>query len=182
MTFRLPNSGNSATTTDAGSGFENPGDDLTKGQLRSAIRDYAETVEIDVPLDEVEIDISNRLQRTAGLAIRKNNQMKMRFAWKAYQSWGWGNEWEEVIRHELIHIWEYVTFDEAGHGHNFKAKAAELDAPRHCPTFAEDDAKWFIRCSECGNSRPRFRRSKIIDNPERYRSGCCGAAVEVDAT
>ena len=178
MTFRLPNSGDNATTTDGG--FENPGDDLTPTQLKKAIRDYAETIEIDVPLEKVEIEISKRLQRAAGKAIRRGDNLKMRFAWKAYQSWGWNDDWEGTIRHELVHIWEYYNHDSGGHGLRFKTKAAEYDAPLHCPSFAEDEAKWFIICSGCGNRMPRFRKSKVIENPGAYRSACCSEKIEVE--
>ncbi|NUC72572.1 SprT-like domain-containing protein [Haloterrigena sp. SYSU A558-1] len=178
MTFRLPDSDSTGASSD--DGFERPGDDLSPVELKRAIREYAETVEIDVPLEEVEIEISKQLKRTAGKAIRKNGQLKMRFAWKAYQTWGWGDDFEAVIRHELIHIWEYETFGKGGHGRNFKRKARELDAPRHCKSFASDEAKWFLVCSNCGKKTPRFRRSKVIENPHRYRTKCCNEQIEVE--
>lgn len=157
-----------------------PGDDLTPTELKQAIREYAETVEIDVPLNEVDIQISKRLRRAAGKAGRKNGNLFMRFAWKAYQSWGWGEDFKGTIRHELVHIWEYVEHGKGSHGATFKRKARDLDAPRHCPTFAHDEAKWFFVCEECGNKTPRFKEGKTITNPERYRTGCCKAHYTVE--
>ena len=173
MTFRLPD-------TDDGEQFERPGDDLTPNELRGAIREYAETVDIDVPLDEVEIQVSKRLKRAAGKAGKKNGDLFMRFAWKAYQSWGWNDDFEGTIRHELVHIWEYDTHGKGSHGPTFKRKARELDAPRHCPTFADDEARWFLVCEACGKKTPRFKRSKIVENPGPYRSGCCRARIRVE--
>ncbi|SEL18749.1 SprT-like domain-containing protein [Haloferax larsenii] len=190
MTFHLPSPGSarrpptakapsSRKKTKADGGFTRPGDGLTPSELKLAIREYAETVDIDVPLDKVEIQVSKRLRRAAGKAGKKDGQYFMRFAWKAYQSWGWNDDWEGTIRHELVHIWEYEHHGKGGHGYRFKVKAAELDAPRHCPSFAHDEAKWFLKCEECGREEPRFRRSKVIENPHRYRTGCCKASIEV---
>nr|BDD45090.1 hypothetical protein 22 [bacterium] len=180
MGFRLPDTNaERGENADDPTGFERPGDDLTPTELKRAIRDYAETVDIDVPLDEVEIQISKRLKRAAGKAGRKNGDLFMRFAWKAYQSWGWNDDFEGTIRHELVHIWEYVEHGKGGHGRRFKSKAREVDAPRHCPSFAQDDARWFLICGHCGKKSPRFKRSKVVKNPEPYRSACCGASITV---
>ncbi|QRV15050.1 SprT-like domain-containing protein [Haloterrigena salifodinae] len=153
---------------------------MTPAELKQAIREYAETVEIDVPLGEVEIEISKQLKRTAGKAIRKNGQLKMRFAWKAYQAWGWDDEFKGTIRHELIHIWEYDTHGKGSHGPVFKTKARELDAPRHCPSFAHEDAKWFLVCPRCGKKTPRFKKSKVVENPEGYKTRCCREQIRVE--
>lgn len=175
MGFHLPNSGGNESE----SNVERPGDDMTPAQLEAAIREYAETVDIDVPLEKVDIQISKRLQRAAGKAGRKGGNLFMRFAWKAYQSWGWNDDFEGTIRHELIHIWEYDTHGKGSHGPTFKRKARELNAPRHCPTFAEDEAKWLLVCPSCGKESPRYRTSKVIKSPEGYRTRCCNEQIEV---
>lgn len=35
-------------------------------------------------------------------------------------------EWHETLIHEMIHVWQYVTFGVAGHGKTFKDKCKEF--------------------------------------------------------
>jgi hypothetical protein len=52
-----------------------------------------------------------------------------------------------------------------------------VDAPRHCPKFAE--FKYELSCSECGEfAGGRHKRSKTVKFPHRYRSNCCGAELQ----
>jgi len=162
-------------------------DNLTQRELREAIRDYAESYTLagvqDQPdLDSIPFDISRRLKSTAGKVQHKRGTgeiVRVRFAWKAYQRWGW-ERFTSTIRHELIHVWELQEFGKAGHGPVFKRVARQNDTTVNCEHFAQDEAKFELLCSECGgNVAYRHKRSKTVTNPENYRSKCCKAPLEV---
>lgn len=169
------------------------GDSLSAPELRQAIREYAEWC-VDhydafdgISLDGVDIQVSNQMKRAAGKAGGKKDLVKgglrslrMRFALKAYQKWGWSDDWTGVIRHELVHIWQYQVRGDGGHGPDFHHKADQVDAPRHCPKFS--DYKYEFFCKDCGEfAGGRYQRSKTVKNPDKYRSGCCKAPLRVEA-
>lgn len=155
------------------------GDDMTKSQLKEAIREYSvwviEHYDLEISLAGVPIQVSSQMKRTAGKVINKRNDPddhRIRYAYRAYQTWGWEGEFEATIRHELVHVWELQQFGKAGHGARFKGKARELDAPRHCQKFS--DHKYEVFCTECEKIvAKRHKRSKTVKSPESYRSKCC---------
>jgi len=161
------------------------GDEMSSKELQEACREYAEwAVEAYDTFDEAELEtvtvqVSKRLKRAAGKAGKSQNaptQFFMRFAWKAYQKWGWGRQFEETIRHELIHIKQYQQTGSGGHGPDFRLMADEVDAPRHCSQFHVH--KYGIFCSECDDMvTGRFQECKMTRNPEKTSkiSKCCGA-------
>lgn len=162
-------------------------DRMSKAELRESTREYAEwyvennSALEEVDLSKVDFSISTSFKRAAGKAGHNGNidDQILRMAWKAYQKWGWNEDWTDTIEHELIHIWQLQVHGDANHGQTFKRKAREIDAPRHCPQFAKYKYKLF--CKECGEQNGgRFKRSKIVKNPESYRSGCCGEPLRVE--
>lgn len=169
------------------------GDDLSVPELKQAIQEYAEWA-VDhyeafeeVDLSDVSIEISKKMKKAAGKAGAKKGLVKgelrgvrMRFAWKAYQKWGWSEDWTNVIRHELVHIWEYQVRGNGSHGPAFKRRAEKVDAPRHCPQFA--DYKYTFYCESCGKKvGGRYQRSKKVKNIDKYHSKCCNASVRVES-
>ncbi|EFW93470.1 hypothetical protein ZOD2009_03627 [Haladaptatus paucihalophilus DX253] len=151
----------------------------TREELLSAAERYAETVPIAVDLDAVEWECSDRAVRRAGACLydRRAARVTIRLTWDAYRSFGW-DEFTGTIRHELVHAWEFQRFGESGHGPRFAEKARELDAPRHCRSFA--DARLRLVCSSCDWDARRFRASKAVKRPERRRCGNCGARYRVE--
>lgn len=159
------------------------GNEMPPSAFQSACREYAEwAVEnydtfSDVDLDKVAVQVSQKLKRAAGKA-GKNRQRPpeyfMRFAYGAYEKWGWDKEIEETVRHELIHIRQYQVNGSGGHGLDFRRMADEVDAPRHCKQFT--DYNWGIYCSECDEQvTGKYRKCKMTKNPGRYQSKCCQA-------
>ena len=163
------------------------GDDLTQNQLRKAIEEYqfwvAENYPLDLDLDGIPVEVSTKLKRTAGKVahIRGSDQVKyVRYAWKAYQKWGW-EKFTETIRHELIHVHTVQNHSRGGHGRLFKNKVRPLETHRNCESFAEDEAKYLLFCTDCDKKMAqRFRRSKTVKNPDKYRSKCCNAPLRVE--
>jgi predicted SprT family Zn-dependent metalloprotease len=163
-------------------------DDMGQAELKAAITKYQEWCndhydELDVDLDGIPVEISTKMKRTAGKVkwINGSDQVKLiRYAFKAYQKWGW-EEFAKTIRHELIHVHTVQNYSKGGHGRLFKRFVDPLNTHQHCETFAENEAKYILRCSDCvGVVAYRHKRSKTVKNPEKYRSKCCNASLQVE--
>jgi predicted SprT family Zn-dependent metalloprotease len=162
------------------------GDDLSKPELKAAIEEYqfwvVEEYPLEIDFDGIPVEVSTKLKRTAGKVahIRGSKKVKhIRYAWKAYQTWGW-EKFTETIRHELIHVHTVQNHAKGGHGHLFKRMVPDLDTTRHCESFSDDEAKYVLSCSECEKEvARRFRKSKTVKRPEKYRSKCCKAPLHV---
>lgn len=152
----------------------------TRRELLAAAERYAATVDIDVDLDAVEWELSERAKRRAGTCLHdeESGEITIRLTWRAYRELGW-DEMRETIRHELVHAWEFQRFGEAGHGARFRAKARELDAPRHCGAFTEPRLRLVCASEDCEWTADRHRASKTVTHPERRRCGACGGEYEV---
>lgn len=155
-------------------------DDLAPRSLREACQQYAEwAVEKydtfdEVDLSDVSIEVSERMKRSAGRAIKKSDDLIMRFSYRAYKEWGWSG-FKSTIRHEIIHIWQYQENGTADHGFTFRKMADEVGCSKNCDKFT--DYEYGIFCSDCDDMvAGRYRRSKMVKKAERYNSKCCGAS------
>lgn len=151
----------------------------TPADLRAAAAAYAETVPIDVDRSAVRWEVSRRAKRRAGacLDVPGGDEVVVRLSWDAYEEHGW-EECTRTIRHELVHVWQFQTVGEADHGPRFAAKAAELDAPRHCSPFT--DPRLRLVCRECPWEAGRHRAARTVTDPGRYVCGECGAPYVVE--
>lgn len=160
------------------------GDNMGISEFRAACREYAEyaadhydTFDV-VDMDAVDVEVSTKLERAAGKAIKRGSEMIIRFAYAAYEKWGWERV-TSTIRHELIHIVQFTKGRTGGHGFDFEIMADKVDCTKHCEKFT--DYKYLLFCSECGKQVDgRHRKSKVVTNPEdtRYISPCCKATLE----
>ena len=152
---------------------------------------------LDVDLSLVEWDVSRRAKRRAGAVLStpppgaevgrpvdwdempaRHRECTVRLTWAAHETNG-VEATAEVLRHELVHVEQVQRFGTADHGPTFRARAAEVDAPRHCEPFTP--ARYLLHCRECGEvTARRHRRSKPVKRPEAYRSGCCSAPLRVE--
>lgn len=111
-------------------------------------------------------------------AIDDIRESQIVLSWSAFDAFD-REEWEGTIRHELVHVWQHQQYGAADHGLTFKTTARKLDAPEECPKFA--NAKYHLLCEECGSHvADRYRRSKTVKQPKKYRSKCCSAPLEVE--
>lgn len=153
----------------------------THRALLDRARAYAATVDVPVDLDRVSWEVSSRAKRRAGACLydRETGEVTVRLAWRAARAYDWPS-FAAVVRHELIHAWEYQQFGEAGHGPRFRERAADLDVPTTCPTFAE--ARLRLRCTApgCDWTADRYRSSAAVTDPERRRCGSCGSEYAVE--
>ncbi|GAB7018375.1 SprT-like domain-containing protein [Halostagnicola bangensis] len=152
-------------------------------ELLARARIHARDVDIDVDLEAVEWEVSTRARRRAGACRwdRRREVATIVLTRRAYESYDW-ESFAAVVRHELVHAWEFQQFGESGHGQRFRKRAAELDAPRHCETFSEP--RYVIRClaESCDWQAHRHRASRPVKAPESYRCGECGSDYEVEHT
>lgn len=153
----------------------------TRQALLARASAYAETVDIDVDLDAVSWEVSERAKRRAGVCLYDGDAetVTIRLTWDAYEAYGW-SEFTDVIRHELVHAWEFQRYGESDHGGRFRRKAAEVGASRRCRTFAEPRLR--LRCTndDCRWSADRHRASTVVTDPGDRRCGTCGARYLVE--
>lgn len=158
--------------------------DCTAAELTSVARAYARAVvaahDLAVDVGDLAWEISKRAKRRAG-AVRHvdGDPEAIRLTWEHFQRRGW-RETAATIRHELVHVHLLNTDGDPAHGEAFRQLAAELDAPLRCARFAEP--KWWVVCESCGSRLARYRRSKLVEQPERYRCGECGGRLRVEGS
>ena len=153
----------------------------THAELCEAAVAYARTVDVDVDLDDVTWEVSTRAKRRSGACLfdRGTGSVTIRLTWAAYLEYGWP-EFREVIRHELVHAWEFQRFGESGHGPRFREKARAVDAPRHCREFTDARLRLVCTNDDCGWTAERHRASKAVKHPENRRCGACRARYVVE--
>ncbi|KYH24198.1 protein SprT-like protein [Halalkalicoccus paucihalophilus] len=133
----------------------------------------------ELPVETIDWETSTRMQRSAGVAIYdyQSKQITIRLSWDAYESYGW-EQFSRVVRHELIHAWQYHECGEADHGSTFTQWVEPLETDRHCERYA--DPNYWIICEECESRDPRYRRSKVVKRPEQYSCGRCGGEISIE--
>lgn len=116
------------------------------------------------------IRISARMTRTRGICRRKDGNIQIRLSWPAYKNHGW-EETKQTIRHELIHVHQYVNYDEGDHGPTFKKWADKMDVEVYANAPASKP-NYIVWCPECGHEWQRQRKSKLVKNADSYKCGC----------
>lgn len=156
-------------------------DDELLARARIHARSVLKETGLAVDLSRIEWDVSPRAKRRAGVCRWDADAgvatiVLTRRAYRAYDA----DAFEAVVRHELIHAWQFQRFGEAGHGARFREVAAELDAPRRCESFS--DPRYVLRCldADCEWTASRHRASEPVKTPSRYRCGRCGGAYAVE--
>ena len=93
----------------------------------------------------------------------------------------------ETARHELAHQAAWERYTHIGHGPLWQMFASYLGcSPTPCSetSFAADilraRARYAIRCTRCGQTSMRQRRSRLVDRPHRYACARCGGKLEVE--
>lgn len=148
-------------------------------QLLDRSRAYAHSVDIDVDPDACSWEVSRRAKRRAGACLfdPATGAVTIRLTWRAARALTWP-AFAAVIRHELVHAWEYHECGEAGHGARFRAQADRLDVATTCPTFTPP--RLHLDCRRCEWTAKRHRASVAVTEPEARRCGACGSRYEVE--
>jgi len=96
---------------------------------------------------------------------------------------------ETVLYHELLHTCPKCM----NHGKLWKYYAARLNEKYGCSITvstsyekmglenpgSRENVKYLVVCSQCGQTYPRKRRCKLVDDVDRYRCGKCGGKLEI---
>jgi len=152
-------------------------------RARIHAREVVDEHEVAIDLGALEWTVSARARRRAG-ACRWQPDREVAtivLARRAYERYDWP-AFAGIVRHELVHAWEFQQFGESGHGSRFRECAAALEAPRYCESFAEP--RYVLRCraAGCDWRAKRHRASKPVKVPDQYRCGACGGGYEVEHT
>ena len=133
----------------------------------------------ELPVDAIDWETSTRMQRSAGRAIYdyRSEAITIRLSWDAYEAYGW-KQFARVVRHELIHAWQYHEYSEADHGPTFRQWVEPLETDRHCEQYTEP--KYWVVCKDCECRDPRYQRSKVVKQPEQYSCGRCGSGISIE--
>lgn len=156
--------------------------DCTREEFLAVVRVYARAVvdafDLHVDVDDLTWEVSTRARRRAGaLEHRDDEPRTIKLAWRQFETAGWSAT-AETVRHELLHAHLINEESDSSHGEAFRSLAKELETGVHCDRFAKP--KWWIRCVDCGARLARYRRSKLVSNPEQYQCGECGGTLRVE--
>ncbi len=155
----------------------------TDEEILAHARVHARSVadEIDVDLDALEWAVSARAKRRAGVCKWDADDAvaTIVLSRRAYETYDRAS-FEAVVRHELIHAWEFQTFGESDHGARFREVADRLNVSIHCDSFTDPRYRLRCRAGDCDWSLDRHRASKPIKDPKRYRCGDCGGDLFVE--
>ena len=156
-------------------------DDEIVARARIHAREVLRQYDLEIDRSSLEWEVTTRARRRAG-ACRWNASREVAtivLTRQAYERYEW-ETFAGVVRHELVHAWEFQRYGESGHGSRFREQAARLEAPRHCETFS--DPRYVLRClaGDCDWSARRHQASKPVKSPNQYRCGSCGSDIEVE--
>lgn len=133
----------------------------------------------DLPIEATDWTVLHRAQRQAEVTKYdlETDAITITLSWDAYQHHGW-EQFSSTVRHELIHVWQYHEFGEANHGRTFARWIDVLDTSQYCKRFTSP--KWWVICEDCDGRLARYRRSKVVTQPEDYSCGDCGGSPRVE--
>ncbi|SEH47850.1 SprT-like family protein [Halopenitus malekzadehii] len=160
------------------------GPDATPTELLATARVYARAVVeshgLSVSVSRLEWEVSRRAKRRAGaVRYRDGEPTAIVLAWLQFRNRGW-RATAATIRHELLHAHLLNERGDPSHGPTFRRLAATLETHVHCDRFV--DPTWWVRCRDCDAEIARYRRSKLVTEPDRYRCGECGGRYRVIRT
>lgn len=156
--------------------------DCTHEEFLAVAKVYAREVvddhDLSVRVSDLDWRVSTRAKRRAGAVKYKDGEPKaVVLTWGQFAERGWAAV-AETVRHELIHVHLLNEESEPGHGPAFRRLADRLNATVHCDRFSEP--KWWVVCVDCDARLARYRRSKLVTEPERYRCRNCGGDFRVE--
>ncbi len=156
--------------------------DCTHEEFLAAAKLYAREVvdrhDLSASVSDLDWEVSTRAKRRAGAVKWRDGEPRaVVLTWEHFVEQGWAAA-AATIRHELVHVHLLEEEDDASHGPAFRRLAGLLDAPRHCERFAEP--KWWVTCRDCGARLARYRRSKLVANPDEYECGDCGGDFRIE--
>jgi len=168
-----------ATLNDAS--FYRISPDCSQSEFLSAAKVYARRVaeeyDLHVRVSDLSWEVSTRAKRRAGAVKRVGGKpAAISLTWEYFQQKGW-KEVAATIRHELIHVHLINQYDDHSHGERFRRLADRLNTHVNCDRFC--DPKWWVICEDCGSRVPRYRKSKLVKNPDKFQCGNCSGTFVI---
>ena len=156
--------------------------ECTREEFLAAAKVYARTVvadhDLSVSVSDLSWEVSTRAKRRAGaVKYRDGVPETVVLTWGHFENAGWPAA-AATIRHELAHVHLLNESGDASHGSAFRRLADRLDTHVHCDRFTPPE--WWVRCTDCDATLPRYRRSKLVEHPDQYRCGDCGGSFRVE--
>jgi len=156
--------------------------DCSTAEFLAVARVYAREVvdayDLTIDVGSLSWEVSTRAKRRAGaVRYRDGDPEAVVLTWAHFENEGWAAA-AATIRHELVHVHLLNEYGDASHGKRFRTLAERLHTHVNCDRFVPP--AWWVVCTDCGARLARYRRSKLVDNPEQYRCGDCGGAFRVE--
>ena len=111
----------------------------------------------DNRIPDIMLRISDRLCSRIGYA--HSNPLGIVLSYRYLRKYGW-DVIDDVLRHEIAHIYAYHFYGERGHlGNNFRNACGRMDVSPMARTedlFVERE-KWYYRCRACGQVFSTYR-------------------------
>ena len=141
-------------------------------------RDVVAEYDLSASVSALDWEVSTRAKRRAGaVKYRDGDPKAVVLTWDHFANRGWAAA-AATIRHELIHVHLLNEHGDASHGERFDRLAERLHTHIHCDRFVPPE--WWVVCTDCGARLARYRRSKLVANPDEYRCGDCGGPFRVE--
>ena len=156
--------------------------DCSREEFIAVAKVYAREVvdrhDLTASVSDLDWRVSTRAKRRAGaVTYRDGEPQAVVLTWEQFARKGW-EATAATIRHELVHVHLLNEERDPGHGEPFRRLADRLDTHVNCERFAEP--KWWVSCRDCDARLARYRRSKLVTEPERYQCGDCGGNFRVE--
>jgi SprT-like protein len=158
--------------------------DCSREEFIAVAKVYAREVvdrhDLSVSVSDLEWTVSEHAKRHAGaVKHRAGNPQSVVLTWAQFAERGWSAA-AATIRHELIHAHLLNETGDPSHGDRFRELARRLDTNVRCELFARPD--WWVVCEGCGSRLARYRRSKLVSEPEAYACSDCAGDLRVEPT
>ena len=141
-------------------------------------RDVVTEYGLSAGVSDLDWEVSTRAKRRAGaVKYRDGDPEAVVLTWDHFANRGWAAV-AATIRHELIHVHLLNEHGDASHGARFEEMAERLHTHVHCDRFVEPN--FWVVCTDCGARLARYRRSRLVANPDEYRCGDCGGTFRVE--
>lgn len=163
-------------------------------RLSERARAYANEVVFgdDWPLGVDHVDLtattwetSRRAERRHATTIHRGDRCVVRVAEKTHRKVGF-EPLRETIRHELIHVFQFQTGRDGGHGESFRRWIEPLGLQGTSSDHYDpvpSDYRYRIYCRRCGAFvAGRYRRCRTVEGARdgRLRCGDCGGGLRVE--
>jgi predicted SprT family Zn-dependent metalloprotease len=141
-------------------------------------REIVDEYDLNVSVTDLDWEVSKRAKRRAGVVYHRNYQpTSIKLTWDYFIKKGW-QAMASTIRHEIIHVHLLNDHNDPSHGRAFRRLAEELNTKVHCELFK--NPKWWVICERCDDRIPRYKKSKLVTHPNRYKCKKCGGNLFID--